>query len=499
LSDGDLECIAGKWREDRSKTLPQLTASPSNTNQATDSPGISARIVEQGEKVRLLKAAKGGKSDIDAAVKILLELKAQFKKETGADYKPGVAPPANTQAAAAAASIPELDVQITKQGDIVRQLKTDKASKQIVDEAVKVLLELKQKYKSATGKDWKPTPAPPVQVLPSAAPLSDSSSLSSQIADQGNLVRKLKSDKANKADIDSAVKILLEAKKQYKAITGKDWTANDAPITIASSNIPSPGDSNTLSEQITQQGNKVRDLKAKKSDKNTIEEAVKALLTLKENFKNLTGTDWQPSPVPAVNMSTDLNGRITAQGNIIRDLKAAKAEKRVIDEEVKSLIALKAEFKNTTGQEWKPAISPPSVNVNNVSPDLNDSIIAQGNKIRDLKAEKAGKSVIDEEVKTLLSLKSEFKNKTGQDWKPAEAPSRSAAKEKTPVPKNDKKPKKEEKKVEKEQPQVASSSAKKQSRLGLEAKKEENLSDWYSQVSTQKFTAQLFSDLATFS
>jgi len=38
----------------------------------------------------------------------------------------------------------------------VRQLKSDKADKSSVDSAVAALLDLKAKYKAATGKDWKP-------------------------------------------------------------------------------------------------------------------------------------------------------------------------------------------------------------------------------------------------------------------------------------------------------------------------------------------------------
>ena len=42
---------------------------------------------------------------------------------------------------------------------------------------------------------------------------------------------------------------------------------------------------------------------------------------------------------------TDIDAKIKAQGDKIRELKAAKSEKDVIDPEVKILLALKAEFK----------------------------------------------------------------------------------------------------------------------------------------------------------
>lgn len=65
------------------------------------------------------------------------------------DWKPGSAPaaavkPANNSSA--------LDTEITKQGDLVRSLKSAKAEKAKVDEAVKTLLDLKAKYKAATGQ-----------------------------------------------------------------------------------------------------------------------------------------------------------------------------------------------------------------------------------------------------------------------------------------------------------------------------------------------------------
>lgn len=45
--------------------------------------------------------------------------------------------------------------------------------------------------------------------------------------------------------------------------------------------------------------------------------------------------------------------------------------------------------------------------------ELNQKIIDQGNKIRDLKAAKADKNAIKTEVDTLLALKGEFKKVFG--------------------------------------------------------------------------------------
>ena len=52
--------------------------------------------------------------------------------------------------------------------------------------------------------------------------------------------------------------------------------------------------------------------------------------------------------------------------------------------------------------------------------EVNAKIAAQGDKIRDMKANKADKAAIKAEVDVLLKLKAEFKEKTGEDWKPAD-------------------------------------------------------------------------------
>lgn len=71
---------------------------------------------------------------IDAAVKQLLAFKAEYKKVTGQDYKPGAAPVQKAAAPvqnspAPAASSAGLYEKVTEQGDLVRKLKAEKASK----------------------------------------------------------------------------------------------------------------------------------------------------------------------------------------------------------------------------------------------------------------------------------------------------------------------------------------------------------------------------------
>lgn len=78
---------------------------------------------------------------VDAAVKQLLTLKAEYKQVTGQDYKPGAAPVQKTQApvqkspapgAPGAPGAPDttgLYEKVAEQGEVVRKLKTEKASK----------------------------------------------------------------------------------------------------------------------------------------------------------------------------------------------------------------------------------------------------------------------------------------------------------------------------------------------------------------------------------
>jgi bifunctional glutamyl/prolyl-tRNA synthetase len=64
---------------------------------------------------------------------------------------------------------------------------------------------------------------------------------------------------------------------------------------------------------------------------------------------------------------------------------------------VKILLALKADYKATTGQDWKPGAAPPAPKQEESSSGaqdpvvINDTIVEQGNKVRDLKAQKAPK------------------------------------------------------------------------------------------------------------
>ena len=65
-----------------------------------------------------------------------------------------------------------------------------------------------------------------------------------------------------------------------------------------------------------------------------------------------------------------------------------------IDSQVKVLLSLKAEFKNLFGFDWKPGFVPSKSEKNSgnsATEEINSKIVAQGDKIRKMKAEKAAK------------------------------------------------------------------------------------------------------------
>ncbi|CAI8048419.1 Bifunctional glutamate/proline--tRNA ligase, partial [Geodia barretti] len=130
---------------------------------------------------------------------------------------------------------------------------------------------------------------------------------------------------------------------------------------------------------------------------------------------------------------------------------------------------------------------------------VKEKIEVQGEKVRSLKASGASKEVIDAKVASLLSLKAQYKSLTGKDLV-ASAGRRGGKpdkekKEKEKREKEREKKDKEKKKEKKRQAETVAAAAKKeaegeagrkkQTRLGMECKKEENLSEWYTQVITK--------------
>ncbi|GBP12819.1 hypothetical protein EVAR_6138_1 [Eumeta japonica] len=255
-------------------TIPKQKSADAKVSDLLD------KIVKQGDTVRQLKAQKADKSSIEAEVKTLLALKADYKKETGTDWTPNAQVKQSvTQVQSDApklqggdTKIADLLTKIAKQGDLVRQLKGQKAAKATIDGEVKTLLELKTQYKQETGKDWTPNTqvGNNAQVQPVPSKTEDggntkAADLSAKIAKQGDQVRQLKAQKADKTSIDAEVKTLLALKAEFKKETGKDWTPNaqTSPQPVMNGN----NKEHALAADVAKQGDVVRELKTKKADK----------------------------------------------------------------------------------------------------------------------------------------------------------------------------------------------------------------------------------------
>ncbi|CAG9105880.1 unnamed protein product [Plutella xylostella] len=373
-----------------------------------------------------------------------------------------------------------------------------------------------------------PRPRPAVAPAATAGFSAPALDLNKRITEQGNRVRTLKEQKADKAAVQAEVQSLLALKAEFKKEAGKDWTPN---LIQESSAAPAPapaaaaGFSATaldLNKKITEQGNKVRTLKEQKADKAAVQAEVQTLLSLKAEFKKEAGKDWSPNLIPEKAASApapaaapaatagfsaaalDLNKKITEQGNKVRTLKEQKADKAAVQAEVQSLLALKAEFKKEAGKDWapnliqeQPSATPAPAMGGGKEQALAAEVAKQGDLVRDLKTKKADKATIDAAVKTLLELKAKYQAETGKAYAPPSQPRDSKPKEQAkpkeakPKEAKPKEAKPKEKKAKEASPKPASDEAgsatglKKVTRLGLEAKKDSDLPEWYSQVITK--------------
>lgn len=306
-------------------------------------------------------------------------------------------------------------------------------------------------------------------------------------------------------------------------------TKNEAPSSkvraapASSTSYAASDDASGLYSRVAAQGDAVRELKARKAPKEEVDAAVQQLLALKAEYKEKTGQEYKPgnppTAVPPKAVPSALSGHslyqeVAAQGEVVRKLKSEKAPKAKITEAVECLLALKAKYKEQTGKDYVPGqpLSSPSADSSQAkgsqssgpeTPEakaLFNQVASQGEAVRKLKAEKASKDQVDGAVQQLLQLKAQYKSLTGVDYKPVSA---------TGTEDKDKRKKEKENKSEKQnKPEKQSDGPKKeaaknpggglssggagegqgpkkQTRLGLEAKKEENLADWYSQVITK--------------
>ncbi|XP_029630199.1 methionine--tRNA ligase, cytoplasmic [Salmo trutta] len=150
---------------------------------------------------------------------------------------PGSDPAAQTAVNGAGAErARELTLAVAEQGEKVRTLKGQKAEKAVIGAEVTKLLELKKQLSLAEGKHPEPvlikgkknaqpapSPAsdPAAQTAVNGADAERARELTLAVAEQGEKVRTLKGQKAEKAVIGAEVTKLLELKKQLSLAEGK--------------------------------------------------------------------------------------------------------------------------------------------------------------------------------------------------------------------------------------------------------------------------------------
>ena len=80
------------------------------------------------------------------------------------------------------------------------------------------------------------------------------------------------------------MKELLRLKQEYKTLAGKDWKPDSAPSVTASAtsvttSAPPAASTDALNQEIVAQGNKVRDLKASKAGKVCVVDQIISVIT----------------------------------------------------------------------------------------------------------------------------------------------------------------------------------------------------------------------------
>ena len=518
--------LVGKHQNQKCKRIP-LTKVSTNVQRSpkVDNKQTEAKEAQAGS-VRKLKSEITVQSEIDEAAKKLLPKKVEHKEVRGLDWKHGVGPdhaavepvsatiahgelrkklmpekaaqqeideavykltvPAAVEAGHTGESAEATNATTTDQGDQVRKVEFEKVEQPETDVAVKKLLPLKSEYKSITGSDCKPGVATaPVAV--EAVPTDESSeAINASTIAQGDLVKKLNSEKAAQQEIDENFKKLLP----LKVVTGSDWKHEEAYAPAHDEPFPAEESAEATNATITSQGELVRKMLSE-AEQPRIDADVKKLPLLNAD-KYETQSDWNPevSPapaameaVPAGGSANAINASTSAQVDLVRKLGSEKAVQAGNDGVVKKLLPLKSEYRAVKGSDWQlgEAHAPATVEdvpagryagaINVASSeknvleiklkcekahteldekavtgsDLNPEAIveldtarasskanncttsANGDKVMRLKCENVARPEIDESVKNLLNSKTEFKEVEGSNWKPAVAPGTSAA------------------------------------------------------------------------
>lgn len=194
------------------------------------------------------------------------------------------------------------------------------------------------------------------------------------------------------------------------------------------------------------QGEVVRLLKQSKAAKQEIDASIKILLSLKSDFESVTGHIWKPDTGLTVSKIKNANFQ---KGELVRDVQASRDPNKL---KVKELPNVEIKDNEITLKK------------------LTQNIIQQGDLIRNMKLKKVSKEEIGVAVKTLLDFKERYKHISGFEFVTTQSSTKSQ--KKTPTKESTKKL---AKKIVVETPTDKANLKKKVTRLGLEARKEENL------------------------
>ncbi|KAJ1360385.1 hypothetical protein KIN20_019343 [Parelaphostrongylus tenuis] len=379
IPDGHVKESTNKGKQEKSgqacEIKQSLVADSSlPLHSSSDVASLYEEIQAQGELVRTEKAKDAKSEAAKAAIAKLLELKKQYKEKTGQEYKPGQTPVPNSSLPSQDTSSEALTLyqEIQAQGELVRTEKAKNAKSEAATAAIAKLLELKKLYKEKTGQEYKPGQAPvPNSSLPSQDTPSEALTLYQEIQAQGELVRTEKAKDAKSEAAKAAIARLLELKKLYKEKTGQEYKPDQAPV--PSSSLPAQDASSeamTLYKEIQAQGELVRAEKAKNAKSEEATAAIAKLLELKKLYKEKTGQEYKPGQAPVPNSSLPsqdasseamtLYKEIQAQGELVRAEKAKNAKSEEATAAIAKLLELKKLYKEKTGQEYKPGQAPSS-------------------------------------------------------------------------------------------------------------------------------------------
>ncbi|CAG9794167.1 unnamed protein product [Diatraea saccharalis] len=198
------------------------------------------------------------------------------------------------------------------------------------------------------------------------------------------------------AKLDSDMLEKLKAK--YAGTQNERANANDA--TNKSQSVAA------LEAAISEQGEKVRKLKASTKDKSVWQPEVNKLLELKKQLTNAQSNAHTNTPAnTSTNNVAALEKAVAEQGEKVRKLKASTKDKSVWQPEVNKLLEFKKQL--ATAQSNVQTNESTNASTSNIG-DLEKAVAEQGDKVRKLKASTKDKTVWQPEVKILLDLKKQL-------------------------------------------------------------------------------------------